>query len=268
MCANIYARGIFAGCLRLFLATKATSLVLSSPEQADEKILMQLLHGANFVKAVCPTFPRGLDAHQRRIVYHITGWLLRSALTRVTRDESMVPEFLPFVNANKYDTAEEFRTAHPGEEYKGLEGVVEENNVMWGGKSLVFPSAPFFEFGLAVETGYRLSMGNRVFVATYHGDLDSDVLERVSTSEPVKLAWARCAQLVKDDQGGGRGQGLGTARFNALFSFVMQKWHDCSMLAYEYLTSLKEEEGEEELKRTKKATAVRDDMPPRDQVKA
>lgn len=105
---------------------------------------MQLLHGADFAKAVCPTFPHGLDGHRRRIVYHITGWLLRSALTRATRDESRVPEFRPFVNAHKYDTAEEFRTAHPDEEYKGLEAVVEEKNVKWEGKSLVFPSALFF----------------------------------------------------------------------------------------------------------------------------
>ena len=74
-------------------------------------------------------------------------------------------------------------------------------------------------------------------MATYHGDLDSDVLQWVSTSEPVKLAWARCAQLVTDDRGGGGEQMLGTVRFEALFSFVMQKWHTCSMLVYEYLTS-------------------------------
>lgn len=264
----IHVRGVFAGRLLLFLTAKAPSLALSSPEQEIEETLTQALHNANFVKAVYPSYPCGLDAHQRRTLYNIMSWLLRSAQTRATRDGRKAPAFLRFVNTHKYDTAEEFRNAHPDEEYKGLEATVEERSVKWEDESLVFPSATFFEFGLAVEAGYRHTMENRALLATYHGDLALEVLEMVCTAEPVRLAWARCAELVTDDRGGGEGQGRGTATFEELFDFVMEKWHNCRM--YEYTRGLKDEDEEEEqeLKRPKKATAGRDDMPPRDQTKA
>ena len=81
--------------------------------------------------------------------------------------------FFPFVQSHMYDTAEGFRKARPDEKCRGLEVVVEERNVKWKGKSLFFPSAPFFLFGLVVEVGYRASMENPTLLATYYGDLGS-----------------------------------------------------------------------------------------------
>lgn len=153
-----------------------------------EKTLTQALHDVNFVKATYPTYPSDIDVHQKRIIYHIVGWLLSNALTRANRDNRLRDDFVPFVERHKFSSAREFRAAPPEEEYRGLEALVEERNVSWEGKSLIFASIPFYLFGLAVDVGYRASMENAALLATYHGDLGSEILKMVSAAERVKLA--------------------------------------------------------------------------------
>lgn len=140
---------------------------------------------------------------------------------------------------------------------------MEERSVKWEGKSPIFASAPFFLFVVAVEIGYRFSMENPSLLATYHRDLGSEILEVVSAAEPVKLAWACCAQMVPSGRGDRGLRQRGTGSFLALFQFVMLKWHSCRMFEYARgLTSIRKESTQSE-----KAIAVRDDMSLRDQGK-
>ena len=267
LCAYNHVRGtrVFTSWLPILLTAKALHSSFRLPIQAIEETPTRALHDANFIKMSYPSSPFVLDDHQRCTVYHIAGRLMRSALARVKRDRKLAPAFLLFVKIHKYDTAEDFRKAHPGESYRGLEAVAEERNAKWEGKSLLFPFTSFLEFGLAVEVGCKSSLENPILVATYHGDLAPEILEMVSTAEPVKVAWARCAQHVTDDRRGGGEQGWGSASFEALFQFVMQKRHNCGM--YDYTRSLtRPGENEGELKSTEQATGVRDGMLLRDQA--
>ena len=159
-----------------FIVIGELSLVMSSPQQVIEQTLTQALQNANFVNVTYPPFPMDLDVRQKRVLYHVVGWLLSSAQTRVKRDRRLYEAFVPFVNRHKYGSAEGFRTSHTDYEYRGLEVVVEERNMQREGRSLIFPSIPFFRFGLAVEVGYRASLENPALLATYQGDLPAEIL--------------------------------------------------------------------------------------------
>lgn len=111
------------------LTTKDNPLVLVHSIQVTENALTQALRQANFVPLTYPDKVITLEVHQKRILYHLTGWLLSSALSRVQRDRRLGPAFLPFVNRHKHSSADEFRKAHPDQEFKGIELVVEERNV-------------------------------------------------------------------------------------------------------------------------------------------
>lgn len=233
-------------------------------EEVIENTLTESLHKANFVKVTYPDSVSDLDVQQKKILYHLAGWMLSSALSRVRRDGRLGPAFLPFVNRHKYSGVEEFRKAHVADEFSGIEEVVEERNVDGGGTSLIFSSATFFRFVLAVEAGYRSSMESPVLLATYHGDLGKEIHRVVSTDNRVRLAWSRCAQVVSEGSQGGDSQHSSTEQCWTLFEFVMSKWHNCRMHEYTRgLTSFRKE-----LKRTTKATAIRDDMALRAQLKA
>lgn len=215
----------------LTLASLLTVLrLLSMFWQVVERTLQRELQNVSCIKVVYPTEEVVLDQHQLRIVYNLAGWLLSSALSRVKREPRLGTKFLPFVNSHKYDSAEAFRMAHPGE--SGLEAVVEERNVQWEGKGLLFPSAEMFRFALSLEVGYRAVMLNPSLLATYLGDLPQETMRVVSTAEPVKVAWTRCVQLVRDPLHAEVGVEGGVDSCDELFDFLLSKWHNCRIFAY------------------------------------
>ena len=166
------------------------------------------------MKVSYPTHNVSLDVHQRRIVYHLAGWMLSRALSRVHRQKSLGPQFLPFVYSHKFASAAAFRKANP--DFAGMEFVVEERNVEWQGKGLIFPSLNFYRFVRALEVGYRSVMLNPLLLATFLGDLPSEVLRVVSEAEPVRAAWARCVCMVKDDRNGPVWGAAGTKQCSCL----------------------------------------------------
>ncbi|CAB1113347.1 unnamed protein product [Ectocarpus sp. CCAP 1310/34] len=144
------------------VAHKLTCVFGAIDEVAD-KTLTQQTDAAHLVKVAYPAEDVDLDVHQRRLVYNIAGWLLSSALSRVSRQRSLGSAFLPFFNSHKVASAEEFREAYP--HFSGLEFVVEERNNPWEGKGLIFASADFFLFVRALESGYRSSLLNPALLA-------------------------------------------------------------------------------------------------------
>lgn len=78
----------------------------------------------------------------------------------------------------------------------------------------------------------------------------------VSTAGPVKEAWARCVREVKDPFLGLAGGKGCKKQCDALFAFVVTKWHNCRFFAFtKELTSLKKR-----LKKRKAEMALRDQL--------
>lgn len=223
-------------------------------EQVVDKTLAKELAAAHVIQVTYPTHDVELDIHQQRIVFNLGGWLFSAALSHVKRQPSKGPKFLPLVNSHKYISADEFREAHP--EFSGLELLVQERNIRYKGKGLIFPSADFYLFVRTLEVGYRHAMLNPELLATYLGDLPSEVMRVVSTAAPVKAAWARCVNLVKDPFLGEAGGEGCIKECDELFRFLVMKWHNCRFFAFaKELTSLKKN-----LKSRKAEMALRDKL--------
>ncbi|CAN0145819.1 unnamed protein product [Scytosiphon promiscuus] len=97
---------------------------------------------------------------------------------------------------------------------------------------IIFPSAEFYRFVLALEVGYRHAMLNPGLLAFYLGDLPAEVKRVVSSAGPVKAAWARCVTFVEDPllgEAGGKGC---TRRCGELYDFLVMKWHGCRTSAF------------------------------------
>ena len=187
-------------------------------------------------------------------MYNLAGWLLSSALSRVQRQRTLGPAFLPFVNSHKHNSGAEFRAAHPA--FSGLEIEVEEANVEWEGKGLIFVSAQMYQFTEALEKGYRFALLNPALLATYLGNFSMEVMRVVTTAEPVRLAFARCVKLVVDPRLGDAGAAGCIKECNQLFDFLVMKWHNCRIHAFtRSLTSLRES-----LKQQKAEMALRDKL--------
>lgn len=181
---------------------------------------------------------------------------MASQYRSLTREETTVegPGILPFVNSHKYGSADEFREVHP--DLAGLEFLVEERNVPYKGKGLIFPSAKFYLFVRALEVGYRFAMLHPGLLATYLGDLPAEVKRVVSAAGPVQAAWARCVVLVKDPLLGEAGEEGCVTQCDQLFEFLVMKWHKCRFFAFaKELTSLKKN-----LKNRKAEMALRDKL--------
>lgn len=93
------------------------------------------------------------------------------------------------------------------------------------GQNPISPFIAFSQFGMAVKIRYRASLENPTLMATYRRDLASEIFAMVCTAAPVKLAWARCAQMAPVGQRGEDPQQPNTNTFSALFDFMMAKWH-------------------------------------------
>lgn len=197
-------------------------------EQVVDKALIRQLGEAHLLEVAYPAHVN-LDIDQRRLVYYMGGWLLSIAISHVDRQRFLARAFLPFINSHKVGSAADFREAYP--HFSGLEFVAEEGNIPWEAKGIIFPSAEFYLFVRALEVGYRSAMVNPALVATYLGDLPSDVRSVMSTAGPVKAAWARCVGLVKDPRLGPAGGKGCTKQCDELFDFVVHKWDKYRMLA-------------------------------------
>lgn len=178
-------------------------------------------------RVVYPTQVYILDMDRQQVVFYIAGWMLSQALTRVKRDGRLGPSFIPFVNVHKYDTQAAFLLAHPSLE--GLELEVADRNVCWQGKGLFYAFATFFEFVYALERGYRHALKNPVLLATFLGDLPTEIFNVVSSAPAVKEAWANCVQIVR---GGGVVEEDAAGKFDGLFTFMVMKWHRCRIGDY------------------------------------
>ena len=223
-------------------------------EQVEDKILVQRLADAHLIKVTYPTRPVDLDVHQERLVFNIGGWLLSSALSRVKRQPSLGPDFLPFVNTHKHDSAAEFRRLYP--ELRDLELVVEERNIQFEGKGLIFPSRIFYLFVRTLEVGYKAVMLNPALLATFLGDLPAEIKRVVSTAVPVKEAWARCVAEVIDPTLGSAGGKGHKKQCNELFNLVVTKFHNCRIFAWtKELTTMKKT-----LKKRRAEMALRDKL--------
>lgn len=176
---------------------------------------------------VYPTQVVDLDKDRRQFLFYIAGWMLSSALTRVSRDGRLRSSFMPFVNTHKYDTGSAFLSAHPSLE--GVEFEVADRNVSWHGKGLFFASASFFEFVYTLERGYRHALKNPLLLATYLGDIPSEIFHVVSKAPAVKEAWSACVAIVR---GGGVVDGDTAGKFDQLFNFLLLKWHRCRISEY------------------------------------
>jgi len=56
-----------------------------SQQVADKTLVQQLDDDIHLINVSYPTREVFLDVHQRRIVYHLAGWMLSRALSRVHR---------------------------------------------------------------------------------------------------------------------------------------------------------------------------------------
>ncbi|CAM9957469.1 unnamed protein product [Hapterophycus canaliculatus] len=184
--------------------------------------MTKAISSANLVDVTYPTTHLVLSKDQGQILFFLAGWLLSSALTRVSRDRRLGPVFCPFVDGHKHESAAEFKKAHP--ELSGLEEEVANRM----GLSLIFADAAFYEFVLALESGYYHSLKNPALLAMYSGDLPKTILEVVSSSVTVRVKFQRCVDSV--EVRGGHGQALSNSRrFIGLFHFFMSKWHNMRM---------------------------------------
>ncbi|CAM9341821.1 unnamed protein product [Ectocarpus sp. 12 AP-2014] len=161
---------------------------------ATLSLFTKALEDVSRARVTYPNLVIDLDADRRQVVFYIAGWMLSSALTRVNRDHRLRSSVMPFVNIHKYATAEAFVEAHPS--YKGLEFEVADRNVCWHGKGLFFPSAPFFEFVYTLERGYHHALKNPLLLATFLGNLPTEIFNVLSSAAAVKDAWANCVRIV------------------------------------------------------------------------
>ena len=108
----------------------------------------------------------------------------------------------------------------------------------------------------ALEVGYRPVMLNSLLLASFLGDLPSEVLRVVSAAGIVRVAWARCVRVMKDDRNGPVWDRR--ARNSAASCTIFSRFHNVRFSAYG--NELKDLNG-----RLKKPTI---DMALRDQLKA
>lgn len=190
--------------------------------------MTRAISSSNCCQVTYPSTQLTLAQDQAQILYFLTGWLLSSALTRVHRGRTLRPISCSFVNRHSYRDAEQFVRTHL--ELRGLEAEVSSWDVVWRGARLAYPDAAFYEFVLALESGYAHSLANPALFAMYPGDLPKAILEVVSSSMTVRCKFQQCVDSVDVEMRGNDAQLQSVAGvFSELFHFFMSKWRNMHM---------------------------------------
>ncbi|CAB1105110.1 unnamed protein product [Ectocarpus sp. CCAP 1310/34] len=207
-------------------AVRRLGIVFNLVDKATWQFLADEITKVNILRVEYPTTRYDLAQDRREVVYFLSGWLLSSALSHVTRHKRDCPAFTSFVNSHQYEDAAQFVKVHPG--LKGLEREVDRRNVKWRGLSLIFADASFFEFVYTLEDGYLHALKQPALFATYQGDLPAKILEVVSSATPVKMAFRRCVDSIRKEAG----KGVVMRSYGVLFDFFLLKWHNMRMADY------------------------------------
>lgn len=223
---STFRSSLFSGTSRFPRVLNKVSFPALHFGQATWHFLADEITKVNILRVEYPTTRYDLDQDRREVVYFLSGWLLSSALSHVTRHKRDGAAFTSFVNSHKYDDAAQFVQAHP--RLKGLEREVDRRNVKWRGLSLIFADASFYEFAYTLEDGYLHALKKPALFATYHGDLPAKILEVVSSAAPVKKAFRLCVDYIREEAG----RAVVNVSYDLLFDFFVLKWHNMRMADY------------------------------------